>query len=50
MAAFPNAAHDDLADTAVMAITRFRQGGFIRLESDEQDEPRTFQGKRASYY
>jgi predicted phage terminase large subunit-like protein len=49
MAAFPNAAHDDLADTAVMAITRFRQGGFLRLESDEQDEPLSFRRKAAFY-
>jgi predicted phage terminase large subunit-like protein len=49
MAAFPNAAHDDLADTAVMAVTRFRQGGFLRLESDEQDEPLSFRRKAAFY-
>jgi len=49
MAAFPNAAHDDLADTAVMAISRFRQGGFLRLESDERDETPSFR-RKASYY
>jgi predicted phage terminase large subunit-like protein len=49
MASFPNAAHDDLADTAVMAITRFRQGGFLRLESDEQDEQPSFRRKAAFY-
>jgi phage terminase large subunit-like protein len=49
MAAFPNSAHDDLADTAVMAITRFRQGGFLRLESDEPDEPISFRRKHAFY-
>jgi predicted phage terminase large subunit-like protein len=49
MASFPNAAHDDLADTAVMAITRFRQGGFLRLESDAQDEPTSFRRKTAFY-
>lgn len=49
MAAFPNAAHDDLHDTAVMAVTRFRQGGFLRLESDEQDEPVSFK-RRSAYY
>jgi hypothetical protein len=41
--------HDDLADTAVMAITRFRQGGFLRLESDTQDEPQSFRRKAAFY-
>jgi predicted phage terminase large subunit-like protein len=49
MASFPNASHDDLADTAVMAITRFRQGGFLRLESDQQDEPLSFRRKAAFY-
>lgn len=49
MAAFPNAAHDDLVDTAVMAVTRFRQGGFLRLESDERDEPISFRRKHAFY-
>ena len=49
MAAFPNAAHDDLADTAVMAVTRFRQGGFLRLESDEREEVQGFRRKTAFY-
>jgi predicted phage terminase large subunit-like protein len=49
MAAFPNAAHDDLADTAVMAVTRFRQGGFLRLESDEREEMQGFRRKTAFY-
>lgn len=49
MAAFPNAAHDDLVDTAVQALMRFRQGGFLRLESDERDEPQGFRSKRIYY-
>jgi phage terminase large subunit-like protein len=49
MAAFPNAAHDDLCDTAVMAITRFRAGGFLRLETDQQDESISFKRKAAFY-
>lgn len=49
MASFPNAAHDDLVDTAVMAVTRFRQGGFLRLESDQRDEPVGFRSKRTYY-
>jgi MFS family permease len=31
------------------AILRFRRGGFIRLESDEEDEPREFRRKMAYY-
>jgi phage terminase large subunit-like protein len=49
MAAFPNSDHDDLVDSSTQALIRFRKGGFIRLESDEQDEPVTFK-RRVSYY
>jgi len=33
-AAFPNGDHDDLVDSTVMALMRYRQGGFIRLATD----------------
>ena len=49
MAAFPNAAHDDLVDSSSQALIRFRQGGFLRLDSDEPDEPMTFRRKTAFY-
>jgi len=49
MARFPNAEHDDLVDSTVQALMRFRQGGFLRLQSDEQDEDIGFRRKR-SYY
>ena len=49
MARFPNAEHDDLVDSSVQALMRFRQGGFLRLDSDEEDEPMDFRRKR-SYY
>jgi len=38
MAAFPNASHDDLVDSSTQALIRFRQGGFIRLASDDDDD------------
>ena len=38
-AAFPNAEHDDLVDSSTQALLRFRQGGFIPISSDEEDEP-----------
>lgn len=51
MAAFPNSDHDDLVDSATQALIRFRKGGFIRLQSDEDDEVQYFKSKRAvSYY
>jgi predicted phage terminase large subunit-like protein len=49
MAAFPNAPHDDDVDSAVQALIRFRQGGFLRLQTDEQDEMRSFKRKVAFY-
>jgi predicted phage terminase large subunit-like protein len=48
MAAFPNSDHDDLVDSTTQALIRFRKGGFIRLESDEPDEP--VYRKRVAYY
>ena len=51
IAGFPFMPHDDLVDSTVMALLRFRQGGFIRLPSDEKDEPRYFKStRRNSYY
>lgn len=51
MAAFPNSDHDDLVDSATQALIRFRKGGFIRLQSDEDDEIQFFKSRRAvSYY
>ena len=51
MAAFPNSDHDDLVDSATQALIRFRKGGFIRLQSDEEDEVQYFKSRRAvSYY
>ena len=49
MAAFPVGEHDDFVDTTTQALLRFRQGGFISLESDEKDD-RTFMRRRAAYY
>jgi predicted phage terminase large subunit-like protein len=49
MAAFPNGDHDDLTDSAVQALIRFRQGGFIRLDSDEAEEPSYHRRKRIYY-
>jgi len=49
MAAFPNAEHDDLVDSSVQALIRFRKGGFLRLHTDEEDEPIGFR-RRHVYY
>ena len=47
---FPSGANDDLVDSTTLALIRFRQGGFIRLPSDEPEEMRYFRRRRASYY
>jgi len=47
-ASFPAGEHDDLVDSSTQALLRFRQGGFLRLGSDEDEEP--FYSRRAEYY
>ena len=47
-ASFPAGEHDDLVDSAVMALMRFRRGGFVSLNTDYQDEP--IRKRKVSYY
>jgi predicted phage terminase large subunit-like protein len=49
VASFPNGEHDDYVDTTSQALLRFRRGGFIRLDSDEQDDRINIR-RRAAYY
>jgi predicted phage terminase large subunit-like protein len=42
---FPSGANDDLVDSTTLALSRFRQGGFIRLPSDEEDDIQMFKGR-----
>ena len=49
LAAFPNGDHDDLVDSTSQALLRFRRGGFIQIESDEQDNQISIR-RRAAYY
>jgi predicted phage terminase large subunit-like protein len=52
IAAFPSGEHDDLVDATTLALMRFRQGGFLRLPTDEPEDIKWFKGRRASerYY
>ena len=50
VAAFPNDEHDDLYDTVVQAMMRIRQGGFIRLTSDENDDSDDMDLRRPVHY
>lgn len=47
-AAFPFAQNDDYVDTTTQAILRFRQGNFINLYSDEEEEE--VYRQKISYY
>jgi len=51
VAAFPAGQHDDYVDSVTLALMRVRQGGFVRLISDEPDEQKYFRSpRRAGYY
>jgi predicted phage terminase large subunit-like protein len=49
VASFPAGDHDDYVDTVSLALMRFRKGGYIRTELDEDDEVRSFR-RRAVYF
>ena len=50
-AAFPHGENDDFVDTVTQALLRFRQGGFVSLDTDWRDEPKQFKSRRyAGYY
>ncbi len=38
-ASFPFGSHDDLCDSMTQALMRFREGGFLELATDYEDEP-----------
>ena len=46
---FPNGEHDDLVDSTTLALIRFRNGGFLRLDSDYDDEEEYYPKVRAYY-
>jgi predicted phage terminase large subunit-like protein len=50
IAGFPFMSHDDLVDSTVMALMRFRQGGFVRLPTDEPEDIQYFKQRRGGYY
>jgi len=50
IAGFPFMSHDDLVDSTVMALMRFRQGGFIRLPTDEPEEIKYFKHRGSGFY
>jgi phage terminase large subunit-like protein len=48
---FPSGKNDDMVDVTVMALMRFRNGGFVSLPSDDDyDAPPFRPQRRAAYY
>ena len=47
---FPSGKNDDLVDATTLALARFRQGGFIRLPNDEEDDIQMFKGRNTKKY
>ena len=50
IAAFPSGEQDDLVDATTLALMRFRQGGFLRLPTDEPEEQKYFRRRNAVFY
>lgn len=50
VAAFPGGDKDDLVDSMTMALARFRQGGFLSLSSDEDEDDTYYANRVAKYY
>ena len=47
---FPSGKNDDLVDSTTLALLRFRQGGFVRLPSDEPEPIKLFKSVRHRGY
>jgi predicted phage terminase large subunit-like protein len=50
VASFPSGEHDDYVDTVSLALMRFRKGGYIRSELDEEEEDLRSFRRRPVYY
>ena len=50
VASFPQGEHDDYVDSVSLAMMRFRQGGYVRTQMDEEDEIQYFRQRKAAYY
>ena len=48
-AAFPSGDHDDLVDSTTQALLRFRQGGWIRSNLDDEDDEMMYR-RPVDYY
>lgn len=48
-ASFPSGDHDDFVDSTTQALIRFRQGGWVRVDMDEEDDDDGYR-EPAEYY
>tara|TARA_Y100000592_G_scaffold4939_1_gene7037 strand:- start:1043 stop:2560 length:1518 start_codon:yes stop_codon:yes gene_type:complete len=46
---FPGGENDDLVDATTLALARFREGGFLQLSTDMDDEPSYYPTQRVYY-
>jgi predicted phage terminase large subunit-like protein len=49
VASFPAGDHDDYVDTVSMGLMRFRKGGFLTTDMDEEEPERQFRSSRKYY-
>lgn len=49
VASFPSGEHDDYVDTVSLALMRFRKGGYIKTQLDEEDDLPSFRRKMVYY-
>ena len=49
-AAFPHGDYDDYCDSMSMALIRYRKGGFVHLDSDEEDDEPVYTPQSRQYY
>jgi predicted phage terminase large subunit-like protein len=50
VASFPSGEHDDYVDTVSMALARFRKGGYITTNLDEEESHSWVHAHRKTYY
>ena len=46
---FPNGDYDDFCDSMTLALMRFRQGGFVSLKGEEEEDENLYRRKREYY-
>ena len=50
VASFPNGEHDDFCDSMTMALIRFREGGLVNIDPEDEDIYMPHMSRRREYY